>query len=90
MADPAGRTTEEAVAASPGFIAVFNRDGTAVAGFVAKSLMLNPMKLLAGTVPVCNRNGITLAGYWYNIPGFVGLGENPADIQANGFEIAVP
>ncbi len=80
------QTFEEALAAAPDFTAVLSRDGRSVPGFV-KTAEMYGLAMLTGDIEVFARDGKTVVGHWINGLGFVGLDEDPADIEASGREL---
>ena len=82
------KTAEELLAVSPDFVAVLNRDGTEVPGYVHKSEMFSferSIKLLVSgdeiPLEVFMRDGNTVVGHWWNGIGFVGLDEDRSEID---------
>lgn len=79
--DPGGRVeTAELLATMPDLVAVWNREGTDIAGYVHQGDMFGEA-FARGHIPVYGRDGQTIRGQWVHGKGFIGLDEDPEDVE---------
>ncbi len=77
--------------AAPDFISVWNRDGTAIAGYIKKTdmaaLVNGHLMLHAGPVDVYDSTGKVVVGRMIPGKGFVGVGEDPNQVPDSSGDV---